>query len=326
MMFASKRILITGGLGFIGSNLAIRLVKEGAYVTIVDSMISDYGGNLFNIHPIKKKVHINFSDITDKNAMEYVIRDKDSIFHLAGQVSHVLSLTNPFPDIDYNITGTAVLLEACRKYNPQAIIVFTGTRGQYGSSIKLPVDETAHTNPKGIYELTNLTAEKMFKVYYENHGIRSVLTRLTNIYGPRAQMKSNKYGVVNWFIRQAISNEQISLFGDGLIKRDVVYVDDCVDALLSLAQREACYGEIFNVGDDKPWTFKQIVSKIIELNGYGSFKFTPFSEERKKQEPGDFYSDISKISAAIGWKPTTSFTKGLRKTIEFYKKYKEFYW
>lgn len=324
--YSNKNVLITGGLGFIGSTLALALVKQGANVTVVDSMIPEYGGNLFNVAPVKRKIHINFSDITDKNAMEYLVRDKHYIFHLAGQVSHVLSLTNPYHDIDYNITGTTILLESCRKYNPEVKIVFTGTRGQYGSIKKLPASESEQLDPMGIYELTNLTAEKMFKIYYKNHGIKSVLTRLTNIYGPRAQMKSNKYGVINWFIRQAIDGETISLYGDGSIKRDVVFVDDCVEALLRLASCEECYGEIYNVGDDKPWTFKQIVEKIIEINGYGEYKLTPFSEERKKQEPGDFYSDITKINAAVGWKPRTSFPAGLKKTIEYYKKYKQQYW
>ncbi len=321
-----KNILITGGLGFIGSNLAHKFVSLGALVTIVDSMIPEYGGNLFNLKNIEKKVKINYCDITDRNAMEYVVREKDYIFHLAGQVSHVMSLTNPYPDIEYNITGTVILLEACRKYNSDVIIVHTGTRGQYGTAIKLPVVEDAPTNPKGIYELTKLTQEKMFKIYFHNYGIRSVLSRLTNIYGPRAQMKSNKYGVINWFIRQAIDNETISLFGDGSIKRDVVYIDDCVHSLLGLALNKKCYGEIYNIGNDKPWTFKQIVEKILEINGYGKYQLTEFSEERKKQEPGDFYSDISKINKAIGWKPTTSFENGLKQTISYYKKNKKYYW
>ncbi len=324
--YNNKKVLITGGLGFIGSNLAIALVKHGAEVTIADSMIPDYGGNLFNIEPIKKKVHINFSDITDKNAMEYLVRGKDYIFHLAGQVSHVLSLTNPYHDIDYNITGTTILLESCRMHNPAAKIVFTGTRGQYGSTTKLPVNEDEHLDPKGIYELTNLTAEKMFTIYFRQHGIQSVLTRLTNIYGPRAQMKSNKYGVINWFIRQAIDDETISLFGDGSIKRDLVYIDDCVRALMELPLHSECSGQIYNIGDDHPWTFKQIIEEIISTYGKGQYKLTPFSEERKKQEPGDFYSDVTKIKTAIGWQPQTSFQSGLKKTIEYYTKYKNYYW
>ena len=324
--FNKKTVLVTGGMGFIGSNLAIKLVNLGADVTIVDSMIPEYGGNMFNIFPISNNVNINYCDVTDKNAMEYVVREKDYIFHLAGQVSHVKSITDPYPDIEYNIKGTAILLEACRKNNQEVVIMHTGTRGQYGSAIKLPVNEEAPTNPKGIYELSKLTQEKMFKIYYENYGLNSVLTRLTNIYGPRAQMKSNKYGVINWFVRQAIDRETISLFGDGSIKRDVVYVDDCVDALIKLIEDKKAYGQIYNIGDDNPLTFKEIVQKIIKVNGYGKYKFTPFSDERKKQEPGDFYSDITKIKKEINWKPTTKFEVGIKKTISYYKKNKKYYW
>jgi UDP-glucose 4-epimerase len=323
---ASKNILITGGLGFIGSTLAIELVKQGHNITIVDSLIPEYGGNLFNIETIKDKVNINYCDITDKNAMEYVVRGKDVIYHLAGQVSHIMSMANPFPDIDYNVTGTAILLEACRRHNPTTTIIFTGTRGQYGSTTTLPVTEDAPTHPKGIYELTNLTAEKMFQIYYQNYGIKSILTRLTNIYGPRAQMKSNKYGVINWFVRQAIDNEEISLYGDGSLIRDALYVDDCVEAIMLLAQHSTSYGVIFNVGDDQPINFKEIVSTIVEEAKTGSYKFTPFSAERALQEPGDFYSDITRINKEIGWRPKHNFREGIIKTIEYYKHYKNFYW
>lgn len=326
LSLSRKNILITGGMGFLGSNLAIRLVNMGANVVIVDSMISEYGGNLFNINPIKNKVKVNYCDITDKNAMEHVIREQDYIFHLAGQVSHIMSLTDPFPDIDYNITGTAILLEACRKHNQDVRIIFSGTRGQYGTSDKLPASEISPTNPRGIYELTNLTAERMFQIYFQIFGIKTVLTRITNIYGPRAQMKNDKYGVINWFIRQIIDNKKIHLFGDGSIKRDLVYVDDCVEALIRLAQNEQCYGQVFNIGDDKPLSFKEIAETMVRVSKKGGYIFTPFSEERAKQEPGDFYSDISKIYTYVSWKPKTKFIKGLKATFDYYSKYKKHYW
>src|ERR1700734_3535809 len=172
--FAGKNVLITGGMGFIGSNLAIRLVEAGANVTILDSMIPDYGGNEFNVSPIADRVRVNYCDIRDESAVNYLVRGKDHIFHLAGQVCHLMSLSNPFPDIEMNITGTAVLMEACRKYNTTVTVVYTGTRGQYGPSVSLPVNEEAPTNPKGIYELYNLPAEKIIKVYNDVHGIKSV--------------------------------------------------------------------------------------------------------------------------------------------------------
>ncbi|MBN2374016.1 NAD-dependent epimerase/dehydratase family protein [bacterium] len=215
-----KDILITGGLGFIGSNLAIRLVNLGARVTLLDAMIEDHGGNLFNIEPVKEKVRVNFSDVRDESSVKYLVRNRDYIFHLAGQNDHVLSLSNPFPDIDINIKGTAILLEACRRYNPGVRLIFSGTRGEYGPSVKLPVSEDAPINPKGIYELSSLTAQKLFKIYHDNHSVRSVTLRLTNIFGERGQMMHSRFGVANWFIRLAIDNETIKVFGDGSLKRD----------------------------------------------------------------------------------------------------------
>ena len=233
--FNEARVLITGGLGFIGSNLAIRLVEAGARVTLVDAMIPEYGANLFNVAPVRDRVVINFGDICDRHAMDWLVRGQDYVFHLAGQVSHVLSMSNPYPDIEYNIKGTVVVMEALLRYNPSARLIFTGTRGQYGPAIHLPVDERAPTNPKAIYEISNLAAEKIILVYHQTHGIRSVLLRLTNVYGPRAQMRHSQYGVVNWFVRLALEGTPIKVFGDGQILRDFLYVDDCVGAMVRCA-------------------------------------------------------------------------------------------
>jgi UDP-glucose 4-epimerase len=325
-LFENKKVLITGGLGFIGSNLAIKLVKAGARVTLLDAMIEGHGGNLFNIELIKDKVIVNYSDVRNKNIMNYIVRDKNYIFHLAGQNDHILSLTNPFPDIDINIKGSAVLLEACKKHNRGATLIYTGTRGEYGPAVKLPVSEDAPINPKGIYELSNLTAQKLFKIYNDNHGVRSVTLRLTNIYGERAQMKHHRFGVANWFIRQAVDDETIKVFGDGSILRDFLYVDDNVDAIWMSALCEKAYGEVLNVGHDKPSSFLELAKSIIKIAGTGRWEFAPFSPERAAQEPGDFYSDINKIIKLVGWKPKTSLEEGLRKTIDYYRKYKPFYW
>ncbi len=324
--YRDKRVLITGGLGFIGSTLAIQLVHLGARVTVLDAMIPEYGGNLFNIEPVKDHVAINFSDIRDEMSINYLVREKDYIFHLAGQTSHVLSLTNPFPDIDINIKGTAILMEACRLNNRQVRVIYTGTRGQYGPATRLPVSEDAPTNPRGIYEISNLTAEQIIKVYNDIHGIRSVLLRLTNIYGSRAQMKHSRYVVANWFIRLALDNETIPVFGDGQIKRDFLHVDDCVEALLMSAVCDAAMGEIFNVGMDTYSNFLDLAKTIVEEAGSGRWEFAPFTPERAAQEPGDFYSDISKIRRVVGWEPTNGLRDGVRRTIDYYRKYKEFYW
>lgn len=324
--FSGKSVLITGGMGFIGSNLAIRLAELGADVTILDSMIPDYGGNEFNVFPIKDRVRINFCDIRDESAVNYLVRGKDYVFHLAGQVCHLMSLSNPFPDIEMNITGTAIVMEALRKFNRDAIVVYTGTRGQYGASVSLPVNEEAPTNPKGIYEISNLTAEKIIKVYNDVHGVRSVLLRLSNIYGPRSQMLHSRFGVCNWFVRLALDNDTIKVFGDGSILRDFLYVDDTVDAMLRSALVPEAYGEIFNVGSPIPVTFLELVESIVKVAGQGHWEYAEFSPERKAQEPGDFYSDVSKIGRIVGWEPTTSLTDGLAKTIEYYRKNREHYW
>jgi UDP-glucose 4-epimerase len=324
--FRGANVLVTGGLGFIGSNLAIRLVELGATVTLVDAMIPEYGGNPFNIEPVRDRLKINFGDICDRHAMDWLVRSQDYVFHLAGQVSHVMSLTDPYPDIEYNIKGTLVVMEAVRRFCPSARVIFTGTRGQYGPAVQLPVNEDAPTHPKGIYEISNLTAEKIIQVYDSIHGIHSVLLRLTNIYGPRAQMKHSHYGVVNWFVRLAIDNATIKVFGDGQIKRDFLYVDDCVDALLICAVTDRARGEILNVGVDRPTNFLQLADTLIRVAGSGRWEFAPFTPERKSQEPGDFYSDISRIQNLTGWSPATSLEEGLRRTVEYYRDHRTHYW
>jgi UDP-glucose 4-epimerase len=325
-VFAGARVLITGGLGFIGSNLAIRLVGAGAQVTLVDAMIPEYGGNLFNIDSVKDQVTVNFGDICDRHAMDWLVRGQDYVFHLAGQVSHVMSLTDPYPDIEYNIKGTVVLMEALRRYNPWARLVFTGTRGQYGPATRLPVSEDAPTNPKGIYEISNLTAEKIIQVYNDVHNIHSVLLRLTNIYGPRAQMRHSQYGVANWFVRLALDDATIRVFGDGQIKRDFLYVDDCVNALLRCAADDRARGRVLNVGIDRPTTFRELAETLIRLCGSGRWEFAPFTPERKAQEPGDFYSDITAIRTLIGWEPRTSLEEGLAETVRYYRTHRRHYW
>lgn len=324
--FQGRPVLITGGLGFLGSNLAIALVGAGAEVTIVDAMIEGHGGNLFNIEGVADRVRVNLSDIRDRNSLRFLVRGQDFVFHLAGQNDHVQSLRNPFPDIDINIKGSAILLEACRRHNPEARLVYTGTRGEYGAAVKLPVAEDAPINPKGIYELSSLTAQKLFKIYNDHHGLRSVTLRLTNIYGERAQMKHSRFGVANWFVRQALDDETIQVFGDGSLRRDFLYVEDAVGAILASALNEAAYGELFNVGDDQASSFRELAETIVECAGTGRWELSPFSAERAAVEPGDFCSDIAKIRRVIGWRPTTSLEEGVRHTVAFYRQHRRHYW
>jgi len=325
-VFQGARALITGGMGFLGSNLAIRLVESGAEVTIIDEMISGYGGNLFNIEPVKDRLNVNYGDIRDANVMNYLVRDQDFLFHLAGQVDHILSLKDPFPDIDINVKGTAVVMEACRHHNPTIKVIYTGTRGQYGKPPSLPVDESAPLQPLGIYEITNVAAERIIEAYHLVFGVRSCLLRITNTYGPRAQMRHSRYGVVNWFVRLALDNATIPVFGDGQIQRDFLYVDDCIDAILQCAASDTAWGEVFNVGYDRPTDFRELADRVVRAAGSGRWELTPFSPERKAQEPGNFYSDIGKIRRALGWSPKIDLEEGLRRTVEYYRKYKAHYW
>jgi UDP-glucose 4-epimerase len=316
---ARKSVLITGGLGFIGSNLAIRLVREGADVTVCDAMLEGYGGNFANVREVEGEIETRIADVRDEEEMGRLVEGRDVIFHLAAQVSHVLSLSNPYPDIDINIKGTAVVLEACRKRNPSALVVRSGTRGQYGPAVTLPVSEETPPNPRGIYEISQLSAEMICRTYTRIHGVRTVPLRLTNVYGPRSQMKHPHFGVVNWFVRLALTGEPVPIFGTGKILRDFLYVDDCVEALVAAAVEPATVGEVLNVGDDRASTFLEVAEILRDLVPGTRIVFTDFTPERKAQEPGDFVSDISKIRRLTGWQPSIGLREGLARTVEFYR-------
>ena len=324
--FKGKEVLITGGLGFIGSNLSIELVKRGAHVTIVDNMLPRQGSNLFNIKEIEDQVTVNISDVRNQLSMNHLVKGKDYIFHLAGQVNHVDSMRNPLQDLDINCVGTLVLLEALREHNRTGKVIFAGTRGEYGSSVKLPVDEDHPTNPKGIYAVTNLTAEKMILVYDDIFGIKGACLRITNTYGPRHQMMHDEYGVFNWFIRKAMDDEEIPVFGDGRILRDFLYVEDLVSCMLMTAAAEEAYGKVFNVGTGVAVSFIDLAKKITEIAGKGRVAYTEFTQERREVEPGDYYADVSRIKKVVKWAPKISLHEGIKKTIGFYMNHRKEYW
>jgi UDP-glucose 4-epimerase len=319
MNWSGKKVLITGGLGFIGSNLAIRLVGEGASVAVADAKIEGYGANEANLAEVRGRVEIHLSDVRDESAMAELVTGVDVVFHLAAQVSHVMSLSNPYPDIDINIKGTAALLEACRKRNPSAILIRSGTRGQYGPAVKLPVAEDAPSDPRGLYEISQLSAEMVCRAYNRIHNMRIVPLRLTNVYGPRAQMRHSHFGVVNWFVRLALDGRPIPIFGSGRLVRDFLYVDDCVEALVRAAEEPAASGEILNVGHDRASTFLEVAEILRELVPGTAIEFTDFTPERKAQEPGDFLSDITKIRRILSWEPVVDLREGLSRTVDFYR-------
>jgi UDP-glucose 4-epimerase len=316
--YKDKKILITGGLGFIGSNLAIKLVELGAKVTLVDSMIPDYGGNLFNIRSIEDRVNINFSDMRDAPSMAYLVQGQDYLFNLAGQVSHIDSMLDPLTDMDINARAQVVMLEACRKFNPGVKIIFTGTRQVYGKPQYFPVDEKHPIYPTDVNAINSIAGEWYHILYHDVYDLNTVSLRLTNTYGPRQLMKHNRQGFITVFIRQLIQGEGIKIFGDGLQIRDLNYVDDVVDALLIAGANPACFGQVFNLGSPEPINLLNLVKLMVEIKGSGSFELVPFPPEKKRIDIGDYYGDYRKFSQLTGWEPKVSLKDGLSKMLTYY--------
>jgi UDP-glucose 4-epimerase len=321
----NTRVLITGGLGFIGSNLAIELVKRGARILIVDALIPGYGGNPVNIEPVKDKVKIDYSDIRDVNSMDRLVRGQDIIFNLAGTLSHVDSMSDPMTDLEINCRAQLSLLESVRKFNPKARIIFAGTRNQYGKARYLPVDENHPQEPTDINGINNIAAEKYHLMYTRVYGIKTVSLRMTNTYGPRHQMKHSRQGVLNWFIRQLMDRETVKLYGTGKQIRDVNYIDDVVSALITVASTDTGWGEAYNLGGI-PFSLKEFVQTAIQVIGKGCFKVKPYPSDRKKIEIGDYIACYKKMTDTYGWKPKTGLKKGVKKTVQYYSKLKHYYW
>ncbi len=323
--YKNKNVIITGGLGFIGSNLSISLVKLGANVTIVDSLISDYGGNLFNIDSIKDKVNINISDVRDRYSTNHLVKDKDIMFNLAGTLSHIDSMSDPFTDLEINCVSQLSLLEACRKNNPKIKIVYAGTRNQYGKAQYLPVDERHPLEPTDVNGI-NCNAGEYYHILYNNvYGIKSCSLRLSNTYGPRHQMKHPRQGVLNWLLRQIMDNQQIELYGTGNQIRDIHHVDDVVEAFLKVGASEHVWGQVYNTGGT-PVSLKDFTETAIKIYGKGSYKIIPFPEDRKTIEIGDYVANFFKIYRAVGWEPRIGLEEGIENTLVYYKKHKKFYW
>ncbi len=323
--YKNKKVLITGGLGFIGSNLAIKLVDLGAKVEMVDALIADFGGNLFNIEPIKDKVRWIKGDIRDKKITDKMIKDKEIIFNLAGTLSHIDSMLDPLTDLEINCRAQLSLLESVRKLNPKVKIVFAGTRNQYGKAKYLPVDENHPQEPTDINGINNIAAEKYHLMYTSVYSVKTVSLRMTNTYGPRHQMKHPRQGVLNWFIRQIIDGEEVRLFGNGRQIRDVNYIDDVVEALLLVGQSIRGWGEAYNLGGT-PVSLLDFVKKTIEVIGKGKYSLQPMPKDRERIEIGDYVADWDKIKKTYGWRPKVTLEEGIRRTVEYYRKYKKYYW
>src|SRR5919106_3117375 len=259
--------MITGGLGFIGSNLARRLAELGADILLVDSLIPEYGGNLFNIDGIEDRVYVNVADVRQQTTMNYLVRDQDVIFNLAGQVSHIDSMQDPYTDLEINCRSQLSLLEACRRFNPGVKVVYAGTRQVYGRADTLPVTEEHLVRPTDVNGINKAAGEYYHLVYNNVFKVRSCSLRLTNTYGPRQLLKHNRQGFIGWFLRLAIEDREIEIYGDGSQVRDFVYVDDAADAFLRAGAMDACNGEAFNVGGDEPLSHRALTTMLIDVAG-----------------------------------------------------------
>ena len=322
--FDGRHVLITGGLGFIGSNLARRLVEFGARVLLVDSLIPEYGGNRFNIHGIEDKVQVNVSDVRDEHSISSLMRGQDYLFNLAGQTSHLDSMQDPYTDMEINCRAQLSILEACRKHNPDIKIIFASTRQIYGKPERLPVDEQHLLRPVDVNGINKMAGEWYHILYNNAHGIRTCALRLTNTIGPRMRVKDARQTFFGEWVRLVIEGKPFEVW-DGSQLRDFTYVDDAVDAFLLAAASEKTNGQVLNLGGERPIRLKELAELLVEVNGGGRFVVRPFPDDRKRIDIGDYYADYSRVQAALGWQPRVPLREALARTIEFYREHLKHY-
>jgi UDP-glucose 4-epimerase len=323
--FADRNVLVTGGLGFLGSGLTARLVECGAQVTVIDNLNPLYGGNRFNIAEVADKIEVVLDDVRNLDVMQPLIARSETMFHLAAQVSYIDSLSMPYEDLDLNAKATLGILESCRTLNPQMRILFSSSRMTYGRVEGPIVTETSPTNPLSLYGIHKLTAEKYLLMYHKDFGIPTTILRLTNPYGPRQQIKHSKYSLVGWFVRQAIEGKTIKIFGDGGQLRDYVFADDIIDAMLRCAAAPGAVGEVINVGSGESTLFRDMVSAVITCVDRGRAEFVPWPENYERIETGDIAVDISKLKTLTSWQPRFTLDEGIQRTFEYYSKYASHY-
>jgi UDP-glucose 4-epimerase len=316
--FANARILITGGLGFIGSNLARRLVELGSEVTVVDSLIPDYGGNLYNVEGIRDRIQINVSDVRDRHSLQHLVQGKDYLFNLAGQTSHLDSMRNPMPDLEINCQAQLSILETCRACNSKIKIVFASTRQIYGRPIQLPVAETHPLNPVDVNGINKMAGEQYHLLYSNVHGIPATALRLTNTIGPRMKIKDASQTFVGLWVRQLLEGKPISVWG-GKQLRDFTDVEDAVDAFLAVAASPATNGQVYNLGGSEVIDLASVARLMIELNGSGTFEIHEFPDARRAIDIGDFYADFSKIKSQLGWEPKRSLRETIETTLSYFR-------
>jgi UDP-glucose 4-epimerase len=313
-----KQVLITGGLGFIGSNLARRLVNLGARVTLVDSLVPEYGGSLFNIEGIEERVRVNISDVRDEYSMRYLVQGQDLLFNLAGQTSHADSMLDPYTDLDINCRAQLSILETCRKHNPGIKIVLASTRQIYGKPGYLPVDENHLLRPVDVNGINKMAGEWYHILYNDVYGIRACALRLTNTIGPRMRIKDSRQTFVGTWIRLLVEGKPFEVW-EGNQLRDFTYVEDTIDALLLAATSEKTNGQVLNLGGDCVISLKDLADLLVEVNGAGEYAILPYPADRKRIDIGSYYADFRLIQSVLGWKPKVPLREGLARTLAFYR-------
>lgn len=325
MSVSGRRVLITGGLGFIGSHLARRLVDDGAEVVVMDSLLPDYGGNLHNVADIRDRIGVHFSDVRDRHAIRALVSEVDLLFNLAGQTSHLDSMTDPFTDLEINATAQLSILEACREVNPGVRIVFASTRQIYGRPDYLPVDEHHPIRPVDVNGINKVAGESYHLLYDRVHDLAASALRLTNTYGPGMRVRDARQTFLGIWIAQVLRGTPITVFGDGSQRRDFTYVDDCVDALLLAAEPQA-RGRIYNLGGDEVISLKDLADLLVDVAGQGSVELVPFPGDRARIDIGDYFGTHALITDELGWTPRVGLREGLARTVAFYRENGEHYW
>ena len=316
--YRGTRVVVTGGVGFIGSNLALRLVELGAEVMLIDSMLPAYGATLDNIAPVRDRLQLNFSDVRDRHSLNYLVQNREVIFSLAGQISHSESMRDPMTDLEINCRSQLSLLECCRHYNPDVRVVFASTRQLYGRPRYLPVDEKHPLEPVDVNGINKLAAEMYYTLYHRVYGIPTVSLRLTNTYGPRMELRNDKKGFAGIFIRKALERETIRIFGSGEQRRDFNYVDDVVEALLLAGVDPELDGDVFNLGHPTPRSLLEFVQALGQVTPV-EYDLVPFPAEAGAIDIGDYYGDFQRFHKASGWSPRVDLEEGLARTVEYYR-------
>lgn len=320
MAFQGKNVLVTGGAGFIGSNLARTLVEGGAHVTLVDSLVPEYGGNLFNLEDVRDRVRLNISDVRDEHSMKVLVRGQDYLFNLAGQTSHMDSMTDPYTDLEINARAQLSILEACRHFNPGIRVVFASTRQIYGRPDYLPVDEKHPLRPTDVNGINKMAGEWYHVLYHNVYGIRCCALRLTNTFGPRMRIRDARQTFLGVWIRAAIEGRPFEVWG-GEQLRDLMYVDDCVDAMLAAASDERAAGKVYNLGAKPVVSLRELAELVVDVAGQGSFAVREFPADRRKIDIGDYYSDASLIEAELGVRQRVDLRDALLRTVAYFREH-----